>query len=126
MDYSIGIQNRSQRSDDEVPRLGCLAGLRPEPVLQGGEETDPAAELHEGPPSNCRQVQPHELGPFDEQEPAQEYEAHEGAMKEQHEISAYAIERGVGSEENGQVAQPARWKRRGVVSGAGEWIDSWS
>jgi hypothetical protein len=50
-------------------------------------------------------VQPHEPGPFDEQEPAKKHEEHEDAMKEQYEIGAYVIEHGVDSEENGQVVQ---------------------
>jgi hypothetical protein len=52
-------------------------------------------------------VQPHEPGPFDEQEPAKKHEEHEAEVEYYNEVGAYLIKHGAKSEENGQAAQPA-------------------
>lgn len=42
-------------------------------------------------PGNRRQVQPHEPGPFDEQEPAKKYEQHEAQVEHHNEVGTQAV-----------------------------------
>ena len=99
-------------SDDEVSPVRSLTRLRPEPVLPGGEGTDPPAEFHPGPPGHRRQVQPHEPGPFDHEQAAEDDKEDKGDVKADGQIREDAIQHGATCLAGDSVGK-AQWPREG-------------
>lgn len=80
------IEKRKKEAKKKVSFVADLSGLPAQPVFKRCERTDPAGKLHEGSPSDCRQMEPHHPRPLHDKEPANEDEEDEDKVNDCYDI----------------------------------------